>query len=103
MRLSKRAREELVDGGPAVVAEKARAGSREMRVPHDRTRLGDERVTAPAPPAAAVLVEDVERLVEELGVLGGDARAAGDGVVGVDRAHDEDLLAVVHLMPDRLQ
>src|SRR5437667_302546 len=33
----------------------------------------------------------------------GHAGATGHGVVRVDPAHDEDLLRVVHLVPDRLQ
>ena len=58
---------------------------------------------APTEPAVALLVEDEERLVAELGELGAPAGAALDGVVGQDLADDVDLLPVVHLVPDRLQ
>ena len=60
-------------------------------------------VAGPPEPAVLLLVEDVQSLVEELGVLGAHAGAAHDRRVGLDLAHQEDVLAVVHLMPDALQ
>ena len=60
-------------------------------------------VARPPEPAVLLLVEDVQSLVEELGVLGAHAGAAHDRRVGLDLADQEDVLAVVHLMPDALQ
>ena len=60
-------------------------------------------VAGPAEPAVAILIEDVERLVAQLGELGAPAGAAAHRAVLLDGADDVDLLAVVDLIPERLQ
>src|SRR2546426_1745042 len=96
-------REQRVDRRLAVGPEEARARAAEARLPDQGGILGAPSLAAPAEPSVALLVEDVERLVQDLRVLASHARATGHGVVRVDLPHDEDLLGVVHLVPDRLQ
>src|SRR5207253_5344281 len=96
-------REQLVDRRLAVGPEEARARAAEARLPDEGGILGAPSLAAPAEPSVALLVEDVKRRVQDLRVLAGHAGATGHGVVRVDPAHDEDLLGVVHLVPDRLQ
>src|SRR5215813_11728342 len=57
----------------------------------------------PSLPAVLLLVEHVERLVTELGELGAPPGATAHGAVREHRADDVDLLAVVDLVPERLQ
>src|SRR5438132_8578938 len=101
--LSERAGEQAVDRGPPVVLEEARARAAEVRLGDDWIAEGFPRVARPAEPAVARLVEDVDRLVEELGELGRHARSTRDRVVRLDAADHEDLATVVHLVPDALQ
>src|SRR5437867_2374772 len=102
-RLREGSREQRVDRRLAVGPEEARARAAEARLPDEGGILGAPTLAAPAEPSVALLVEDVERRVHDLRVLAGHAGATGHGVVRVDSAHDEDLLGVVHLVPDRLQ
>ena len=74
-----------------------------MRVADHGLDVARPRVVAPGEPGLALLVEDEEGLVAELRELGSPARSALDGAVLQDRAHDEDLLPVVHLVPDALE
>ena len=60
-------------------------------------------LAGPGEPAVLLLIEHVQRLVAQLGELGAPAGAAADRAVVEDRADDVDLLAVVHLIPERLQ
>src|SRR5690349_13485197 len=64
---------------------------------------GLPRRAVPAVPSALFLIEDLERLVAELRELRPPAGAALDGAVVEDLADDANLLAAVHLVPDRLQ
>src|SRR5947208_10145849 len=102
-RLREGPREQRVDRRLAVGPEKARARAAEAGLPDQGGILGAPSLAGPAEPSIALLVEDVERLVQDLRVLASHARAPGHGVVRVDLPHDEDLLGVVHLVPDRLQ
>src|SRR5215831_7245014 len=70
-----------------------------------QARAGTERPFAAGPslPAVLLLIEDVKRLVAELGELGAPARAAPHGAVGEDGTDHVDFLTVVHLIPERLQ
>ena len=60
-------------------------------------------VAAPAEPAVLVLIEDVQRLVAQLGELGAPPGPAAHGAVVQDRADDVDFLAVVYLIPEGLE
>src|SRR5437016_1359937 len=102
-RLREGSREQRVDRRLAVGPEEARARAAEARLPDEGGILGAPSLAAPAEPSVALLVEDVKRRVQDLRKLAGHAGATGHGVVRVDPAHDEDLLGVVHLVPDRLQ
>src|SRR5262245_24052657 len=95
--------EQGVDRRLAVGLEEASARPAEARLPDHGRLVGAPSVAGPAEPAVALLVERPQRLVQDLGVLGGHSRAAGDGIVLVDPADEEDLLAVLYLVPDRLQ
>src|SRR5262249_42201498 len=95
--------EEAVDRRAAVRPQEARPGAGEERVRDHGLRHGLPRLAGPARPAVAILVEDVEALVEELGVLRAHAGAAHDGTIGLDLPDQEDVLAVVDLVPDALQ
>src|SRR6185436_425544 len=57
----------------------------------------------PREPAVLILIEDVQRLVAQLGELGAPAGAAFHGQVVLNRADDVDLLPVVHLIPECLE
>ena len=57
----------------------------------------------PSEPRIAALIERVERLVAEFGELRAPPGPATHGIVLVDGPDDVDLLAVVHLIPERLQ
>src|SRR5688500_14605826 len=83
-----------------------RAGAREMRMRDAWCVGGAERcprLAVPAEPAVAILVEHEQRLVAQLRELRAPARATADGVVSLDGADDVDFLAVVDLIPERLQ
>ena len=54
-------------------------------------------------PGLALLIKDVQRLVAQLGKFSAPAGTTLDGVVVENLAHDEDLLALIDLVPDRLQ
>src|SRR5512134_1453888 len=101
--LREASREEGLDSGGAVLPEEARAGAGEVRVADHRVADLREGRSRPLEPAIAVLVEDEERLVAELGELRPPAGAALDGVIGEDLADHVDLLAAVHLVPDALE
>src|SRR5262249_44787891 len=102
-RVPERAHEEALDGGAAVVAQEARSGAREVGMRDDGLPHPLPRLSRPLEPPVLVLIEHVQPLVEELGVFRAHAGAAHHGTVGLDLAHEEDVLAVVHLMPDALQ
>jgi hypothetical protein len=61
------------------------------------------RLAAPGKPAVLVLVEDEERLVAQLGEFSPPTGAAANRQIVLNRADDVDLLAAVHLVPQRLQ
>src|SRR5205823_5183987 len=87
---------------PGILQEpRARSGEAWMR---DHGILGREpRRTIPAKPGILLLIEDAEWLVAELGEFRTPAGAALDGAVVENVTDHVDLLAAVHLMPDRLQ
>ena len=60
-------------------------------------------IARPREPAVLFLIEHVQRLVAQLGELGAPARSAAHRPVVEDRADDVNLLAVVDLIPERLQ
>ena len=100
-----RLREQLLDRAAAVVLELPRAGAGEVRV-RDHRRVGPATLPVgarPLEPAVLLLIEDEERLVAQLRELRAPARSAAHGPVVEDRADDVDLLAVVDLIPERLQ
>src|SRR5690606_5295814 len=78
-------------------------GAAEVRMADHRILDGLEGLAGPLEPAVALLVEDEQRLVAQLRELRPPAGAALHGLVGQDPAHDVDLLAVVDLVPDRLE
>src|SRR5262249_5949841 len=92
---AERAGKESVDRSPAVVPQEARTGAREMRMDDDGKLARLPGLPRPVEPGVLVLIEDVQPLVEELGVLGADAGAADHGFVWLDPPHEEDVLAVV--------
>src|SRR5688500_4735470 len=63
----------------------------------------DPFLLIPGKPGVALLVEDMQGLIAELGELGAPAGAAFNGFVFQDLADDKDLLAVIDLIPDALQ
>ena len=94
--------------GLAVRLEVARPRSRKVGMRDDQARhVGIEPVPMSLPPhrnqASLSGRRRVQRLVAQLRELGAPARAAPHGVVRQDRADHVDLLAGVHLMPQRLQ
>ena len=60
-------------------------------------------VAGPAEPAVLLLIEDVQRLVAEFRELGAPPGAASHGAVVQDRADHINLLALIDLVPQRLQ
>ena len=104
--LGKGPAEQFGDRLPAGFCQHPGSGSREVIVADDH--LGGCRAAHPVPsipskPRILGLVEDVQRLVAELGELGPPTRAALDGLVVQDGAHDEDFLPVIDLVPDALK
>src|SRR5436190_23653989 len=101
-----RSLEELGDRFASVFVQMPRARAREVRV-RDRRLFGGREflpvAAGPFEPAVLVLIEDEQRLVAELRELRTPARAPADRLVVEDRADDVDLLAVVDLIPERLQ
>src|SRR4051812_49160006 len=57
----------------------------------------------PAEPAVLLLVEDAERLIAQLGELRAPAGAAAHRAIVLDDTDDVNLLAAVHLVPQRLE
>ena len=100
-----RLREQILDGPLAVVVDLARAGAGEVRMRDDGRVLRAALPVAAGPfePAVLLLVEDEQRLVTQLRELGAPAGAAAHGAVVEDCTDHVDLLAVVHLVPQRLQ
>src|SRR5882724_1687004 len=68
-----------------------------------RSGRGLPRRAVPMKPSALLLIEDEERLVAELREFRTPAGAALDGPIVENVTDHVDLLAAVHLMPDRLQ
>src|SRR5262245_46322129 len=102
-RLPERASEQPLDGGAAVVAQEARASPGEVGLRDDGLPCPLPHLSRPKEPLVLVLVEHVQPLVEELCVFRAHAGAAHHGAVGLDLPHEEDVLSIVHLMPDALQ
>jgi hypothetical protein len=57
----------------------------------------------PPRPSVAILIEHEQRLVAQLRELRTPSRPASHSAVVEDRTDDVDFLAVVHLVPERLQ
>src|SRR5207247_4433395 len=74
-RLREGPREQRVDRRLAVGPEKARARAAEAGLPDQGGILGAPSLAGPAEPSIALLVEDVERLVQDLRVLASHTRA----------------------------
>src|SRR5262249_45434137 len=74
---------------------------RDHRTVADGARL--PLAAGPREPAILLLIEDVQRLVAQLRELRAPARSAAHGAVLGDDADDVDFLAVVDLIPERLQ
>src|SRR5262245_4111472 len=74
-----------------------------MRMRDLRHALRPPLRSRPAEPAASVLIEDAQGLVAQLRELGAPARSAADRAVLENHADDVDLLAAVHLVPQRLE
>src|SRR3989440_6356529 len=96
-------REELFDRPSSGVVQEARSRAAELRVTDDQLARLLPGGAVPAKPFLLLLIEDEERLVAELREFRTPARAALDGIVLENLADDVDLLAVVDLVPDRLQ
>src|SRR5262249_16642435 len=60
-------------------------------------------IAAPPKPLILVLVEHEERFIAELCEFSAPSRSAANSAVVENCADDVDLLAVVHLIPERLQ
>jgi hypothetical protein len=98
--------EQLRNGFLAVLLEKPRSRSCEMRV-------ADNRFVSPFPlnplylippePGIALLVENKQRLVADFGELGAPARTPFHGFVRQDLPDNVNPLPVVDLIPDALQ
>src|SRR5688572_23035729 len=103
--LAERTLIQLFDGALAVGPQRSGPGAGEVWMSDDGQCVGGgfPGRACPAIPAVAILVEDVERLVAQLREFRAPARAAAHGIVVLNRADDVDLLAVVHLIPQRLQ
>ena len=74
-----------------------------MPVLYPRLRLGDQFVLAPYIPAVLLLIENIERLVADLGKLRAQTGTAAHRVVLHDLADNVDFLTIVDLVPDALQ
>src|SRR5205085_3277871 len=104
--LAERAGEEVVDGAAAILFELPRACACEVCMGDGRQLIAREPgpvALVPLEPRVLPLVEDVERLVAELGELRAPARAALDRLVFEYLADDVNLLALIDLIPDALQ
>ena len=101
--LAEAASKEGCDGRTSIGFEKARAGAAEERLANQRFAGTFPGFAVPAEPSGTDLIEDIHRPIEQLGVLGSDTCATGDGVVRVDFSDHEDLLPVVDLVPNGLQ
>src|SRR4051812_2476231 len=101
---NKRTLEQRLDRVAAVLLQRPRADARKVWM-QDRRAAGIAvpRRARPREPAALLLIEDVERLVTQLCELCAPSGTAADGAIFEHRADDIDFLAVVHLIPDRLQ
>src|ERR1019366_5394540 len=97
--------EERFDGRLAAFLKEARAGTAEKRLANARLAgwVPGIAVAVPSEPRRTGLVENVDRTIEKTRVFSCDTGAAGDCIVGIDFADHEDFLAVLHLVPNRLQ
>src|SRR5207244_5624633 len=83
-----------------------RPGPREVRMRDCgplRLRAALPLAAGPPEPAVLILIEDVQRFVAQLGEFGAPSRAATHGSIVQDGADHVYLLAIVHLVPERLQ
>src|SRR2546423_13923689 len=99
--LGERAGEEVADGATAIRFELARASAAEVDMLDDRQRVAREFhpvALIPLEPGVLRLVEDVERLVAELGKLRAPPGAGFDGFVFEDFAEDVKLLPLVDVV-----
>ena len=87
----------------AVLFQEPRPRSREVQVGDDRVLAVGPVQPAPPVPGVALLIEDEQGLVAQLGELGAPPRAALDGPVGEYFPDHVDLLPLVDLVPDALQ
>src|SRR5262245_27746928 len=105
LHLPERIPEQRLDRFLAVRLDAPRARAGEMRM-RDRRRIGAVGLpirSGPLEPAVLFLIEDEQRLVAQLRELRAPPRSAAHRAVVEDDADDVDLLAVVDLIPERLQ
>src|SRR5438874_13129842 len=101
-----RSAEEQVDRLLRVLLQRPGAGPGDVRM-RDQRGVGGAALApvfaGPREPGVLLLIEDVQRLVAQLRELRAPSGATSHGPVVENRADDVDLLAAVHLIPERLE